>query len=68
MVGIFSLRVASRIHIAVWASWGPTDRYSAMPSMNQSGIFRAEGTLFEPIRPCPVMANWNACTSSCPST
>ena len=36
-VGSFSRRAASRIHIAVCGSSGPIDRYSAIPSMNQSG-------------------------------
>jgi hypothetical protein len=39
-----------------------------MPSMNHSGIVRAAGALVELIRPWPVIANWKACTSSCPST
>ena len=38
MLGSFSRSTASRIHIAVCGSTGPSDRYSAMPSMNHSGI------------------------------
>ena len=37
MSGSFSRRAASRIHIAVFGSTGPIDRYSAIPSMNHSG-------------------------------
>ena len=66
MSGSFSRRAASRIHIEVCGSTGPIDRYSAMPSMNQSGRFRAP--------PLPeltlvlVMSYWNAWTSSWPNT
>ena len=35
--------VAPRIHIAVSGATGPNDRYSAMPSTNQSGIAAAAG-------------------------
>ena len=35
--GIASREAASRTHIAVFESTGPSDRYSAMPSMNHSG-------------------------------
>ena len=40
-----------------------------MPSMNHSGSWMAAGTLLL-LRgpPPPVMSNWNACTSSWPST
>ena len=34
-------RAASRSHIAVFGSTGPSERYSAIPSMNQSGAARA---------------------------
>ena len=66
MSGSFSRRAASRIHIAVFGSTGPIDRYSAMPSMNHSGIAIAP--------PAPefalvlVMSYWKAWTSSWPST
>ena len=34
---LVAARTASRSHIAVFGSTGPSDRYSAMPSMNHSG-------------------------------
>src|SRR4029453_1189370 len=37
MAGSRSCLAASRIHIAVLGSAGPSERYSAMPSMNQRG-------------------------------
>ncbi len=37
MVGSFPSSDASRSHIAVFGSIGPSDMYSAMPSTNQSG-------------------------------
>ena len=37
MVGSESVSAASRSHIAVSGVVGPSERYSAMPSMNQSG-------------------------------
>ena len=43
MVGSFSCTAASRIHIAVCGSAGPTDKYSAIPSMNHSGNCSAWG-------------------------
>ena len=57
--GRVSSRAASRIHIAVCASTGPIDRYSAMPSMNHSG------RRWAPVSPGAasgrvVMSNWNA--------
>jgi hypothetical protein len=61
------VRAASRSHIAVFGSIGPSDRYSAMPSMNQSGSRSAPfcpGALLGDV----VMSNWNACTSSWPIT
>ena len=39
--GSFSRRAASRIHIAVSGSTGPSDRYSAIPSMNHPGSMKA---------------------------
>ena len=46
---------APRIHIAVSGATGPSDRYSAMPSMNHSGIAAAAG--FSAPRPAvPVMS------------
>ena len=69
MVGSFSRRAASRIHIAVWGSTGPTERYSAMPSMNHRGSRTALGMFDELVAPpAPVMSNWKAWTSSWPST
>ena len=65
-VGSCSRRVASRIHIAVSGSTGPTDRYSAMPSMNHSGMANAPAD--PELTLVPVMSYWNACTSSCPRT
>ena len=43
MLGNRSFARASRIHMAVWGSTGPTERYSAIPSMNQSGNRSAVG-------------------------
>ena len=37
IVGIFPYSAASRIHVVVLVELGPSDRYSAMPSANQSG-------------------------------
>jgi hypothetical protein len=56
-----SLSTASRIHIDAAGVSVPRARYSAMPSMNQSGwlVSRPE---------CRAMSNWKACTSSWPST
>ena len=45
MCGSFSRSAASRIHIAVCASTGPSERYSAMPSTNHSGNARMSGRL-----------------------
>ena len=66
MSGSFSRRAASRIHIAVWGSTGPIDRYSAIPSMNHSGRLRAPP--FPELTLVLVMSYWNAWTSSWPST
>ena len=70
MRGILFCATESRIHIAVCGSTGPMDRYSAMPSMNQSGSWIADGMLplLSGPAPRPVMSNWKACTSSWPST
>jgi integrase len=40
--GNLSWPAASRSHIAVFGSTGPSDRYSAIPSMNQSGEHDAD--------------------------
>ncbi len=47
----------------------PTERYSAIPSMNQSGMREAAGTS-RPTEfgPRPVRSNWKAWTSSWPMT
>ncbi len=69
MRGILLRSTESRIHIAVWGSTAPSERYSAMPSMNQRGSWTAEGTFPLLSGPAPpVMSNWKACTSSWPST
>ena len=56
MVGNLSFSEASRIHMAVWGSSGPTDRYSAMPSTNHSGSLNTRGNTLGPW-PTWVMSN-----------
>ncbi len=64
------VRAASRSHIAVCGSTGPTDRYSAIPSTKKPGTLKrcAASSSPPPARPKPVMSYWKACTSSWPRT
>ena len=48
----------ARIGIAVFGSTGPSDRYSAMPSMNHSGSASAPAVLLLTL--VPVMSYWKA--------
>src|SRR2546422_10966968 len=67
MVGRWPSSEASRSHIAVWLSIGPSDRYSAIPSMNQSGGLTVMGGCPPPPpRPPPKTAYWDLCTLFCP--
>src|SRR2546422_8359473 len=60
---------ASRSHIAVSGSIGPRDRYSAIPSMNQSGGLTLTSVCTPaPGRPRLYTSYWNWCTISCCST
>ena len=55
----FSWRTASRIHMAVFESTGPSEKYSAMPSMNHNGSRSAPfspGAALGDV----VISNWNA--------
>ena len=52
-------RTASRNHMAVLASTGPIDRYSAMPSMNHSGSLSALLWLIGSFG-FVAISNWNA--------
>jgi hypothetical protein len=61
------VKTASRIHMAVLGSSRPRERYSAIPSMNQRGVLAIAGGRPGCCRE-EARSNWNACTSSCPST
>ena len=69
MVGSLPSSEASRSHIAVSGSIGPCDRYSAIPSANQSGGAMAMRVAMPaPARPRDQMSYWNWCTISWMST
>ena len=69
IVGSLPFSAASRIHVVVIGVLGPSDRYSAMPSANQSGG-RYCASVWSPLPALPraKMSYWNACTISCVST
>src|SRR2546427_1252657 len=67
MVGRWPSSEASRSHIAVWLSIGPSDRYSAIPSMNQSGgVTFISGCPPPPLPPPPKTSYWDLCTHFLP--
>ena len=69
MLGSLPSSEASRSHIAVSALIGPIERYSAMPSANQSGGAIAIRVLIPaPARPRDQISYWNWCAISCVST
>src|SRR2546422_4754530 len=69
MVGRWPSSEASRSHIAVWLSIGPSDRYSAIPSMNQSGgVTVISGCPPPPHPPPPDTPYWDLGTLFCPVT
>ena len=66
MFGMRPLSAASRMTVAACGSTGPIDRYSAIPSANQSGGFTwASVCSPAPALPRAKMSYWNSCTISC---
>ncbi len=69
MLGMFPLSAASRMIASVYGCTGPTERYSAIPSMNQRGGFTwASCCMPDPALPRAKMSYWKTCTISCAST